>query len=80
MKGELAFRMLEFHEKYGPIVRLAPNELSFVNEGAWGDIYGKNDGKQQLAKDPNVVVTPPNGIPGLAFTPDDAAHGRMKCG
>ncbi|KAI7909997.1 hypothetical protein M0657_008647 [Pyricularia oryzae] len=30
----------ELHEKYGPIVRVAPNELSFINVEAWDDIYG----------------------------------------
>lgn len=27
------------HEKYGPIVRIAPNELSFISPRSWRDIY-----------------------------------------
>ena len=28
------------HERYGPVVRLAPYEVSFIDEKAWSDIYG----------------------------------------
>ncbi|KAK5658484.1 hypothetical protein OQA88_1873 [Cercophora sp. LCS_1] len=28
------------HEKYGPVVRLAPSELSFTTPTSWRDIYG----------------------------------------
>ncbi|KAK0639104.1 putative cytochrome P450 [Cercophora newfieldiana] len=28
------------HEKYGPVVRIAPNHLSFTDARAWRDIYG----------------------------------------
>lgn len=27
------------HDIYGPVVRIAPNELSFISPGAWDDIY-----------------------------------------
>ena len=27
------------HEKYGEVVRIAPNELSFIGDQAWKDIY-----------------------------------------
>lgn len=32
--------MLALHEKYGPVVRVAPNELSFNTAQSWQDIYG----------------------------------------
>jgi hypothetical protein len=28
------------YERYGPVVRLAPTEVSFIDEQAWKDIYG----------------------------------------
>lgn len=28
------------HEKYGPVVRISPNELSFTEAYAWEQIYG----------------------------------------
>lgn len=32
----------KLHEQYGDIVRLAPDELSFIDPAAWRDIYPKN--------------------------------------
>ena len=44
--------VLETHKKYGPIVRVAPNQLSFSEgESAWPAIYGKQNGKQVSDKD-----------------------------
>lgn len=30
----------ELHTQYGPVVRVAPDELSFINAEAWKEIYG----------------------------------------
>lgn len=42
------------HEKYGPVVRLGPNHLSYVDVRAWKDIYGHRTGaishRQENAK------------------------------
>ncbi|KAJ6153535.1 monooxygenase [Penicillium chermesinum] len=38
--GQLMHRIRQFHELYGPVVRWAPNELSFIDGQAWKDIYG----------------------------------------
>ncbi|KAF7531228.1 hypothetical protein G7054_g9085 [Neopestalotiopsis clavispora] len=42
IKGQLPHDIKKFHEQYGDIVRLAPDELSFVDPAAWRDIYPKN--------------------------------------
>ncbi|KAI0110917.1 cytochrome P450 [Nemania sp. FL0031] len=39
--GEAHRRLLELHDQYGPIVRIGPNELSYTEPGAWGDIVGR---------------------------------------
>jgi Cytochrome P450 len=39
------------HEKYGPVVRLAPDELSFASADAWKDIYGHRAGLQHHGQD-----------------------------
>ena len=39
--GSLPYRLQELHEKYGPIVRIASNELSFIDAAAWKDIYAQ---------------------------------------
>ncbi|KAI1121490.1 cytochrome P450 [Nemania abortiva] len=40
IRGQLDFRTRQFHEKYGPVVRVTPNELTFTTAEAWKDIYG----------------------------------------
>ncbi|KAF1847536.1 benzoate 4-monooxygenase cytochrome-like protein P450 [Cucurbitaria berberidis CBS 394.84] len=41
--GHYHHKLHELHTKYGPIVRIAPNELSFVSPDAWKDIYGNRN-------------------------------------
>lgn len=40
MRGTLPFDMLALHKRYGPVVRIAPNELAFADPQAWRDIMG----------------------------------------
>jgi hypothetical protein len=49
--------MLKLHEKYGPIVRTAPRQVSFTDASAWKVIYGhKTGGKTKtFVKDPNIL-------------------------
>lgn len=42
--------MLKLHEKYGPVVRVAPEELSFSSVQSWKDIYGQRAGHQTFIK------------------------------
>lgn len=32
------------HERYGPVVRISPNELSYIDSDSWRDIYGTAPG------------------------------------
>lgn len=52
VRGTLNQDMLNFHEKYGSVVRLGPNELSFAVEEAWKDIYMHRPGHKETKKDP----------------------------
>ena len=38
LKGNLTIRMHELHQRYGPVVRVAPGELTFISAPAWRDI------------------------------------------
>ncbi|KAK3300586.1 isotrichodermin C-15 hydroxylase [Chaetomium fimeti] len=38
--GTSAFHTHHLHTRYGPVVRIAPNHLSFTAPRAWRDIYG----------------------------------------
>ncbi|KAK0713480.1 cytochrome P450 [Lasiosphaeria miniovina] len=42
----------KLHNKYGPVVRVSPNELSFSKPDAWEDIYGFRSSDEPMEKDP----------------------------
>ncbi|KAI1433358.1 cytochrome P450 [Xylaria sp. CBS 124048] len=49
--GRLPFHIDQLHKKYGPVVRLAPDELVFSSAQAWNDIYGhRKAGAPELVK------------------------------
>ncbi len=42
----------KLHSQYGPVVRTAPNELSYINASQWKEIYGyRLAGEPEFAKD-----------------------------
>ncbi|CZR65384.1 related to isotrichodermin C-15 hydroxylase (cytochrome P-450 monooxygenase CYP65A1) [Phialocephala subalpina] len=76
--GHLPYKIAELHEKYGPVVRLAPTEISFITPDAWTDIYGRSPGKPQLLKDPFSFLRRAGQWNDLLFEPDDVQHARMR--
>ena len=42
VSGTLPHRVKSFHERFGQVVRVAPDELSFIDPVAWRDIYPQN--------------------------------------
>lgn len=55
-QGVLPFKVLEFHKQYGPVVRIAPDELAYTDPEAWNDIYGMQPGRVQNAKDKSAYT------------------------
>lgn len=47
-RGSFHDKMLELHERYGPVVRLAPNELTYTSATALRDIYGNRGGRKPM--------------------------------
>ncbi|KAK5625774.1 hypothetical protein RRF57_001492 [Xylaria bambusicola] len=51
--GTMPAELLKLHERYGPVVRTSPNELSYINPIQWREIYGfKPHGQSEFVKDP----------------------------
>jgi cytochrome P450 len=61
--------MKGIHDRYGNVVRIAPNELSFIDARAWKDIYGNRPGhapfernrtwfQKQMIDDPSSIMGP----------------------
>lgn len=43
-RGDWTRKLLPLTEEYGPVVRVAPNELLFTDPDAWRDIYSHQNG------------------------------------
>lgn len=52
--------ILDLHRKYGPVVRLSPNEVSFVDKDALAQVYGytKSAKKVLLFYSPSISLPP----------------------
>ena len=50
LSGRQPYKILALHEKYGPVVRTSPNELSFSSAASWRDIYGFRPGHKPFIK------------------------------
>lgn len=70
-------RTYELHEQYGPIVRLAPNEISFIDAQAWQDIYNHHQGRPNFPKNPLWMAPADNGIHSI-LSANDADHARYR--
>ncbi|KAG4423108.1 hypothetical protein IFR04_003745 [Cadophora malorum] len=80
--GRIIYTIASLHDTYGPVVRVAPNEISFITPEAWNDIYGtfKGDagGKSQMRKDPDLFFRPSEGSHDMTFELVDAEHARQR--
>ncbi|KAF2682945.1 benzoate 4-monooxygenase cytochrome P450 [Lentithecium fluviatile CBS 122367] len=77
-RGEIHRQLKQFHDKYGPVVRIAPNELSYADGAAWKDIYGNRPGHQPFPRNPtwfkNRSPDDPHSIMGF----DEDVHARTR--
>jgi len=76
--GRLVHDTKAFHDRYGKIVRLAPNELSFIDAAAWQDIYGhRKRGHKEFNKNPIWAQPAPNSVHSL-INEAEKDHPRMR--
>ena len=68
--------ILLLHEKYGRVVRIAPNELSIVDEGAIKSLYGH--GTKASKTSWYETWQPPTGVPALFSTQDKEIHSFLR--
>ena len=77
-RGDIHGQLKQFHEAYGPIVRIAPNELSYADGSAWKDIYGNRPGHQPFPRNPTWFKKrypdEPHSIMGF----DEEAHAKTR--
>lgn len=76
-KGTFIHELKAFHNKYGPVVRFSPNELSFVDPQAWQDIYGHHGGEQNFPRNPLWYRPAPNDTHTI-LSADNDNHARIR--
>ncbi|KAK3343539.1 benzoate 4-monooxygenase cytochrome P450 [Lasiosphaeria hispida] len=78
--GRQPYKLLELHKKYGPVVRTAPNELSFNSVQSWKDIYGFRQGHKTFIKSDfyDGGSFAGRGVHSIVSERDVDAHGQMR--
>jgi hypothetical protein len=77
-RGTLPWKIHELHKRYGPVVRVSPNELSYTNLEAWDDIYTKGEDRKQLRKDVGFTPSAATKVRSIKFELDDREHARLR--
>jgi cytochrome P450 len=76
LQGQLAYDMLKLHKRYGPIVRVAPNELALAYEGVWEDVQGASYNNEMPKWKPYYRVQPNQTEFIMAAPPGEHSHMR----
>ncbi|KAI3542082.1 cytochrome P450 [Colletotrichum abscissum] len=65
LSGQVHRKILALHQEYGPIVRVAPNELAYNSPDAWKDLHGHlKNGTGDHGRDPVATQDSRHGIIG----------------
>ncbi|KAF2205995.1 cytochrome P450 monooxygenase-like protein [Delitschia confertaspora ATCC 74209] len=77
--GNVVDYVAALHRQYGPLVRIHPNELSFIHPQAWKDVHGHPSPHHPI---PSKILDPNNAPPGdatsLQFVPGDEEHRELR--
>jgi hypothetical protein len=78
LRGTDVYRILELHKRYGGVVRIGPDTLSYADSVVYRDVMShKHAGEPEFGKASIFTVTPANGV--LSFlwaNREDHAKGR----
>ncbi|KAI4858965.1 cytochrome P450 [Hypoxylon rubiginosum] len=75
--GDLPQTVKKLHDIYGPVVRIAPDELSFIESQAWKDIYGHH-GSYEMAKNPKLYSPQGKYQPDTIISADREHHTMLR--
>ncbi|KAL9622737.1 MAG: hypothetical protein Q9160_002855 [Pyrenula sp. 1 TL-2023] len=78
LRGHAHLDITDLHNRYGPVVRIGPNELAFNTAGAFRDIYGSRPGQKPFPKDRAHYAPAANGVDHVDSAVDDAVHTRQR--
>ncbi|PYH91568.1 cytochrome P450 ClCP1 [Aspergillus ellipticus CBS 707.79] len=75
MRGEIPHRIQQLHENYGDVVRVAPEELSFLDPTAWRDIYSKG---RDFVRPSQYKDQPPGKTASNLIACSESEHARLR--
>lgn len=79
LSGKVVTWTTALHEKYGDVVRLGPDRLSYINQDAWKAIYGhKTAGHKTNPKDSGLYRKEKSGVYTLIAEPNDKRHSEVR--
>ncbi|KAL9120827.1 MAG: hypothetical protein Q9187_002618 [Circinaria calcarea] len=79
LSGQVAGNFKRLHDKYGPVVRTAPNELSFIEPSVWKTIYTQRQSRHaKFQKNYDTFHENQSDLSHSIFIADDADHLRMR--
>ncbi|KAJ0425151.1 sterigmatocystin biosynthesis P450 monooxygenase stcL [Aspergillus carlsbadensis] len=79
IRGQSHRKMLEMHNRYGAVLRVGPDELSFNSPQAFQDIYRARPGRPQYQKDPKFYGSLLNAVRrSIVGNLDDKTHSRHR--
>ena len=82
--GDLMPYLIKLHAQYGEVVRVSPDELSFIHPDAWRDIYGHGSGHGKGSrgslppKNWPWYNKPYNGVATMHLTEDPHEHAQQR--
>lgn len=76
-RGYLHRDLLDLHNKYGSIVRIAPNELAYIDPQAWKDIHGTRPGQALIERNSVWFRRRPD-EPDSIMGSNEEAHARYR--
>ncbi|KAL4946724.1 hypothetical protein BDV06DRAFT_208597 [Aspergillus oleicola] len=78
IKGSIIHDIQFLHEKYGPVLRIAPNEVTFAHPDAYTAILQHRSGLPQFLKDPVWWAQMPGHPPHLLSAIDPGKHAQIR--
>ncbi|KAI1292701.1 cytochrome P450 [Xylaria venustula] len=76
LKGTIVHDIQRLHKKYGSVIRIAPNEVTFARPDAWSDILQLRS--EQFLKDPIWWAKQPHNPDSLISAINPETHGHTR--
>ncbi|KAI9164046.1 Cytochrome P450 monooxygenase lcsI [Paramyrothecium foliicola] len=78
LRGTIVHDIQDLHRRYGPVLRIAPNEVTFAQPEAWKDIFQYRPGHAEFLKDAIWWRGPPGKPDSLLSAIHPEEHARIR--